>query len=168
MAGMAQALDIDTHRYNLDNPEDLAKLWAKISDAMAGGVAHPSDPIIGDPFAVFLTGICQNIAAHPSHLERRQTAVVKTGHRVDQAEAERILAYLKAQENVYTCDICQGRITTWQSDNTRVSTFAAQDRKRIQTFSDSSIIRGSDDLAGLKTGVGLHARKEPMKGTIPR
>jgi len=105
-------------------PEQLLRLWTEVSEAIAGGVPSAATPIPGDPFAIFLTGICRQ--PHGTKGPHEQTAVVKTGHRVDQAEGEKILAYLKAQQNVNTCEVCGDRIVIWQADNTRVSTFAGK------------------------------------------
>ena len=140
MSAMAKACGIDPNKYGWE-PAGIGKLWGEISEAIAGGVQHPSEPVIGDPFAVFVTGICQNLDSHPTHLERRQTAVVKTGQRVDQFEGERIIAYLKAQENVNTCDVCHRPFTVWSTDNTRVSTFAAQDKARLSSRFANTIVR---------------------------
>ena len=121
-------------------PERMLRLWNEVSEAIAGGVPQTSAHIEGDPFAVFVTGICQ--ADHEGKGPYKQTAVVKTGAMVDQEEGERIFAYLKAQPNVHLCEVCGERITTWQLDNTRVSTFAMQDKVGGQM--PSAIIRGSD------------------------
>lgn len=107
----------------------LARLWDEVAERMAGGVGDPSTPILGDPFGVFLTGICQR--PHEGKGWRRQTAVVKTGARVDQTEGEKIIAHLKAQPDVNLCETCGGAITTWQADNTRISTFAAQEKELV-------------------------------------
>jgi hypothetical protein len=115
---------------------DLLWAWNQVAEAMAGGVQTASDQIEGDPFAFFLTGICQQhhegtsinaegVEEHEGRLWYKQTAVIKTGKRVDQAEAEKMLAYLKAEPNINTCEICKEPITCWSSEVTRVSTFRA-------------------------------------------
>lgn len=139
MAQMARACDIDPTKF-ADTPEGNLKLWNTISEAIAEGVKRTADPIVGDPFAVFLTGICQ--ADHDGKGDYRQTAVVKTGTMVDQTEGEKIIAFLKAQDNVNTCEACGERIHVWQADNTRVSTFAARPENRNPAM--ATTIRGSD------------------------
>lgn len=148
---------IDPKRYDKENPttwtymwgqialrlsrESVLRLWNEISRYIAeGGVATPSDKIDGDPFAVFVTGICTE--KHQGKGQYAQTAVVKTGHRVDQFEAEKIIAHLKAQANVNTCELCGESIGTWQCDVTRISTFAARPENRNPMM--ASAIRGSD------------------------
>jgi hypothetical protein len=107
--------------------ENMLQLWNAVSEVIQGGVQTTQDPIIGDPFAVFLTGICKEM--HEGKGWYKQTSVIKTGHRVDQKEAEKMQAYLKAQDNVRLCEDCGSEITTWSLEVTRVSTFAAQDRR---------------------------------------
>lgn len=120
--------------------ESLLRLWTEISEVISGGVPSTETHIPNDPYAVFVTGICKDL--HNGQGWHKQIAVVKTGHRVDQAEGEKIVLHLKAQANVHTCEICGRRISTWQVDNTRVSTFAASERQG--TAMAQPIIRGSD------------------------
>ncbi len=124
MCKMAIACGIDPAGFNQATPEGEMALWAKISEHIAGGVATTQENIIGDPFVVALIGICDRPHG-PDGVKYEQTAMVKTGSRVDQAEGERILAFLKGQADVHTCEQCGGLIENWQSDNTRFSTFKA-------------------------------------------
>lgn len=105
--------------------DGMMKLWNTVSEQVAGGVMTPSDPIIGDPFAFFLTGICKEM--HDGKGWYKQTATIKTGTRVDQAEAEKMMKYLKAQDAIKYCEDCHTEITTWSAEVTRVSTFAMKD-----------------------------------------
>ena len=123
-------------------PERMLRLWNEVSEAIAGGVPNTSATVEGDPFAVFVTGTCTE--PHEGRGHHKQTAVVKTGHMVDQAEGEKIFAYLKAQDNVNTCEVCGGAIHTWSMDHTRVSTFAAAEQVGRQMPEPVSILRGSD------------------------
>ena len=120
-------------------PESMLRLWNQVSEAIAGGVPQTSAHVADDPFAVFLTGICQY--DHEGRGHHRQTAVVKTGELVDQAEGEKILLYLKSQDAVNTCEVCGEKITTWQADNTRISPFRTQEMAGTQM---ATVIRGSD------------------------
>ena len=129
MAQMARACGIEPEKF-ANTPEGSLKLWNAISAAIAGGVQRVASQVEGDPFAVFVTAICQNVGQHPIHEPYRQTAVVKTGVLVDQDEAEKIIAFLKAQENVNLCEICHEPITTWSSECTRVSVFASRPENR--------------------------------------
>lgn len=119
-------------------PEALLRLWAEVGEAIAGGVPSASSSVQGDPFAVFVTGIC--LADHSGRGPLRQTAVVKTGERVDEVVGRRIVAHLQAQEAVSHCEVCGEPIHTWQSDHTRISTFAAQEKE----MTAGPRIRGSD------------------------
>lgn len=122
---MARSFGIEPAKY-----PDNRVLWGIVSEAMAGGVKRTQDPVVGDPFAVFLTGICTDM--HEGKGWHKQTVVVKTGEMVDQAEGDKIIAYLKAQDNVKICEGCGKKIDTWQTDNTRISTFAAQETTMIR------------------------------------
>lgn len=142
---MAQAVDIDPTKYGRDDVSQLA-LWNAVSERIQGGV-RPGETIPNDPFAVFLTGICQQ--PHPGEDGlgqgwHKQTAVVKTGHHVDQPEGEKIIAYLKAQDNVRLCEVCLEPITTWQMDNTRMSVFAETQKSTAMPQPIRQAIRGSD------------------------
>lgn len=118
----------------------LFELWNEIARRLHAGVLHPDTPVEGDPYAVFLTGRCTEL--HQGRGNHEQTAVVKTGFRVDEAEAKKIGAYLKSQANVNTCEICGARIEIWSLDVTRISTFAA--RPENPKPMTASMIRGSD------------------------
>ena len=120
-------------------PEHLLRLWNEVSEAISGGVPDSSATVEGDPFATFLTGTCNE--DHDGKGAYKQTAVIKTGHRVDQAEGERQIAYLKSQANVNKCELCGKTIHTWQADHTRMSTFRAQ---QMEGTAMATIIRGSD------------------------
>lgn len=116
-------------------PAQIIELWeGELSEAIAGGVPRADASIPGDPFVVVLTGICKN--QHPrsgrDDGEHWQYAMVKTGFRVDQAEGEKIVAHLKNQPNVNTCEVCLNKITIWQADNTRLSTFVAMDKSHLK------------------------------------
>jgi hypothetical protein len=155
LARMAQACRVDARRwatiakvpfdrYDTEDPTSITALWDAIArnlpdeqvlplynligEAISGGVQTASDSILGDPFGVFVTGICRN--PHDGKGDNWQTAVVKTGHRVDQPEAEKIIAYLKGQQNVNTCDVCGSTIDVWQCDVTRFETFKARPENR--------------------------------------
>lgn len=125
MAQMARACGIDPEKY-ASTPDGTLQLWNAIAEQIAGGVPRVSAQVDGDPFAFFCTAICDNLEGHPVHEQFRMTAVIKTGRLVDQDEAEKMGAYLKAQENVNTCEICHQPITTWSMECTRVSVFAAR------------------------------------------
>ena len=134
----AELVSIDVGKYDRQDPtqntqmwnlivgrmptESVLPFWNVVSEAMAGGVQTPSDIIEGDPFAFFVTGICQRhhegtsinaegVEEHEGKLWYKQTAVIKTGHRIDQDEAEKMLAFLKAEDNVRLCEICREEIT---------------------------------------------------------
>ncbi len=162
MARMAQANRIDPKPWaeltgvKLADPEDPTKwttmwttivgrltadqilpFWNVVGETLSGGVQSASEQVSGDPFAFFVTGICQRhhegtsinregIEEHEGKLWYSQTAVIKTGKRIDQAEAEDMLRYLKAQENVNTCEICGESIECWSSEINRVSAFRAR------------------------------------------
>ena len=154
----AEAADVNLTGYDLESPtgrtaawdaiarqlppERMLRLLNEVSEAIAGGVPNTAATVEGDPFAVFVTGTCTD--AHEGRGNHKQTAVVKTGNMVDQAEGERIFAYLKAQDNVNTCEVCGKSIHTWSLDNTRVSTFAAAEQVGRQMAEPVSILRGSD------------------------
>jgi hypothetical protein len=118
----------------------LLELWNEISRRLHAGVMHPDSPVDGDPYAVFVTGRCTE--PHEGRGNHEQTAVVKTGFRVDEAEAKKITAYLRAQVNVNTCEVCGKKISIWSTDVTRISTFAARPENRNPIM--ASTIRGSD------------------------
>jgi hypothetical protein len=138
---MARSLSIDPEKYNLNTQEGMTRLWSEITQAIGQGIPRTAETIMDDPFAVFVTGICQR--PHGRNGEwHEQTVISKTGAMVDQKQGEDMIAYFKAQDNVNTCEACGEKITTWSCDNTRISTFAAQDKKR--RASGASIVRGSD------------------------
>lgn len=125
--------------------ESLLRLWNEISRYIAeGGVAHPDQSIEGDWYGVFVTGICQNKEEHHrlygQYADHADTAVVRTGHRVDQKQAEKITAYLKAQTNVNTCGRCGEKIGIWSTDVTRINTFRARPENRNPVMAEP--IRG--------------------------
>lgn len=123
-----------------DTPEGNLALWLAVSEEISRGVADPSARVAGDPFGTFVTGRCMNLAKHPGGQEYRQTAVIRTEGRVDQAEGERQIAYLKAQPNVNTCEVCGEPISVWECDHTRFSTFRARPENR--NWEMASPIRG--------------------------
>lgn len=138
----AEVADVNWTQYDLKDPSGLMHcwnavarqipapalllLWTAISEAISGGVPHPDQPIEGDPYAFFLTGTCT--AEHGGRGPYQQIATIKTGYRVEQSEAEKMMAYLRAQEQVNTCELCGEKITVWSAETTRVSTFAAKQR----------------------------------------
>jgi len=141
LSQMARSLSIDPEKYNLTTQEGMTSLWSEISQAIGQGIPRTSETVIDDPFAIFVTGICQRPHGDKGAWHE-QTVISKTGAMVDQAEGEKMIAFFKAQPNVNTCEACGEKITTWSCDNTRVSTFAAQDKAR--RASGASIVRGSD------------------------
>ena len=135
MHRMARSLQLDEEQYPPTPEGDLA-IWQDICEAVTsrGFLQSPANaPVeVGDPFAVAVTAICQD--PHDGQGWWRQTAVVKTGHMVDQAEAEKIIAYLQAQPDVATCDAtlvsgdqCAKPITCWSTSCSRVSELAVAD-----------------------------------------
>lgn len=91
--------------------------WTEHNAGMHG-VATPSDDIVGDPFAVFVTALCDN---HSQPWE--QIAMIVTHQRVNEDKVLDMIRYLKAQDAVNTCEQCHRPITRWSADNTRISTF---------------------------------------------
>lgn len=141
-------------RVDVSKCKNTLDIWKALTERIESGVQNPRDPILGDPFAVFVTGICAD--GHPLH---RQTAVHKTGHMLDEFECKKVIEYLKHQDPVRHCDAqvesgggcqcpspedatgfcrrcdrtidpgeCGKPITTWQTDHTRISTFEASAR----------------------------------------
>jgi hypothetical protein len=122
MRAMALACDIDVERPEYQDP---LVLWDEIKTRIGSGIPRANTNVIGDPFCLFLTGICDK---HPEPWE--QTAVIKSPHGglIDEAEGRRMLEYLKDQPDVNTCEQCGDPITTWRSDMTRMS--VRQDAER--------------------------------------
>ena len=141
MHRMARALDLDEESYP-PTPEGDTRIWADVCEAVTakGFLQSPANAPVepGDPFCVALTAICQD--GHDGQGWWRQTAVVKTEAMVDQAEAEKIIAYLQAQEAVATCDAtliggerCGKSITCWSTSTSRVSELAVADGYAMET-----------------------------------
>lgn len=147
MCRMAEALSIDHSKYP-PTPEGTAALWSRVKESIGEGeLTSPANrpPIFSDPFGVALECICEGSEeekksgdpkrSHGGLGWWRQTAIVKTeGRMVDQAEGERIVAFLKGQENVVTCDAtrpngerCGTTITTFSVHNGRISEMAMRD-----------------------------------------
>ena len=104
-------------------PEAMLRLWNEVSEAIAGGVPSTSTTFADDPWCI------------------AQTAVHKTPAKLDQKEAEEVLAFLKKQPQLNLCEMCERKITTWQADNTRVSVLRAREN---QGQPMASLIRGSE------------------------
>lgn len=135
MNAMAASLfgeDFDPSDYELTT-EDSLRLWARIDEAIRGGVMHTNEVLKDDPFAVFVTARCTNHAMHPKGMDHEYIAVVKTGYKAGREEAERILAFMKNEENVATCEVCKHKVDVWSVESTRMSTFAAKDKARAAT-----------------------------------
>jgi len=101
-------------------------------------------PVNGRPddWAVFVKGICPNGSNHAKALE--QIAVVKVGRGrpnvtggpglvapIDQAEADKIIRFLKAQPNVNRCETCHARIDIWSSQLTSFATYMQDQRETV-------------------------------------
>ncbi len=128
---LASSLGIDPNKHRTDRA-----LWGAVAEKIDGGVQNTADPIMGDPFAIFVAGTCWGTEEHP-HPEHRQIAVHKTTHRVDEFEGKKIAQFLKDQPPVHTCDRtldsgdeCGATITSWSVQNTRMGTFREQERLR--------------------------------------
>ena len=118
--------------------EQILPFWNLVGEAMSGGVQSTSEIVEGDPFAFFYTGVCQRhhegtsitaegVEEHEGELWYKQTAVIKTGHRIDQDEAEKMIAFLRAEDNIKYCEICKEEITTFSAEINRVSAFRAKE-----------------------------------------
>lgn len=122
---MARSLGIEPEKYLLRTDrspdESLAALWAEVQAVMAGGVTSAHEQIVGDPFVVVLSAICQ--ADHGGMGPLEAYYIVKTGKRVDEHEGAQIVARLKGEPGVAECEACHEPITTWQTDHCRLSTF---------------------------------------------
>jgi hypothetical protein len=129
MNQMAKSLGIDASRYG-PSDEETMRLWRLIDEAIRGGVRRADEPLDGDPFAVFVTARCDNKAMHDGKGDHEYIAVIKTGKKVDEFEAAEILAQMKTEDNVNTCEVCQGAVTIWSIECTRMSTFAEKDKAR--------------------------------------
>jgi hypothetical protein len=120
MRAMAIACGLDPDSY--PGPDEL---WRAISEHIAGGIPRANANLPGDPFALFLTAMC------PNHRGKawEGTYVIKseTGGPIDEAEGERMIAYLKSKQP--DCQECGEPITTWSSDMTRISVFADKQRQ---------------------------------------
>ena len=124
------------------SPEAMLRLWNEVSEAIAGGVPSTSTTFADDPWCIALTGICDGGDDHHGGKgQYKQTAVHKTPGKLDQAEAEEVLAFLKKQPQLNLCEMCERKITTWQADNTRVSVLRAREN---QGQPMASLIRGSE------------------------
>lgn len=146
LRALAQAMRID-----LTKCKSTIDVWKALTEKVESGIGNPRDPIVGDPFGVFVTGKCWD-----GHDKWEQIAVHKTGHMVDEFEAKKIANFLKHEDPVRHCDcpvesgggcqcppeqredangycrrcdmtinplVCGKPITTWSVDNTRINTF---------------------------------------------
>jgi hypothetical protein len=122
MVKMAAAMGIDPTKYG----DDYDALWSKMTETLHGGIESPTETVIGDPFAFFLTRSCANPDCKAEH-----TFVIKSpnGGPIDQAEAEKMRDYLLGQPDVNECPECHWKLTNYSSQMTRLSVFETDKAK---------------------------------------
>lgn len=125
------------------------ELWGAIYERTKGGVQRPSDLVAGDPFCLFVTGICDQ-----GHAPWKMTIVAKKdgGVFMDEGEAKEKLAEIR--ENFPVCDAtlpsgdaCKKEVGQFSVDMTRMSVFERAERDRAKAWEVERERRAASRLA---------------------